>query len=375
MRGVSKRFGDYEAVRSLSLEVRQGEFFFLLGPSGSGKTTTLRLIAGLERPDAGGIYLDGRVVSSLPPDQRKIALVFQNYALFPHKTVFDNVAFGPRMRRWPRSKIGEHVRRYLEMVQLWDLRGRFPGQLSGGQQQRVALARALIVEPSVLLLDEPLSNLDLRLRHHMRSELRQLQRSLGITAVYVTHDQSEALSMADRIAILHEGRLVQVGTPSGIYERPVDPFVASFIGDTNFLTAAVAGETSTHYLLAVETLGAVLRAPKVRPLAAGRPVLVSVRPERLRLRPSTQAEAGDNGGRVPPAAGDPGELLCRGQIEDVLYQGATARYQVRASGGIVLKADVVNGGTEVSLRLGLEVMVYVAGDGLAVLPGQEEAAR
>lgn len=376
MRDVSKRYGDYTAVRGLSLEVRQGEFFFLLGPSGSGKSTTLRLIAGLERPDAGGICLGGRVVNDLPPDRRRTALVFQNYALFPHKTVFDNVAFGPRMKGWPRPVIRERVRHYLDMVQLWDLRGRLPGQLSGGQQQRVALARALIVEPSVLLLDEPLSNLDLRLRHHMRSELRRLQRSLGITAVYVTHDQSEALSMADRIAILHEGRLIQVGTPSEVYESPSDPFVASFLGDTNFLTATVAGEEPEHYLLAVEGLGAVLRAPKTRRLPAGRTVTVSIRPERLRLRPGA---GGDGAGGSPPPGGDggagQGEFLCRGRIEDVYYQGATVRYQVRADGDLVLKVDTVNGPGAASLGVGLGVAVFVSGGGLAVLPEREGVAR
>ncbi len=409
LRNVSKRFGDYRAVQNLSLEVRRGEFYFLLGPSGSGKTTTLRLIAGLERPDEGGVYLDGELVNRVPPDRRKTALVFQNYALFPHRTVFGNVAFGPRMRKWPRSKIRERVRQYLEMVQLWDLRDRWPSQLSGGQQQRVALARALIVEPAVLLLDEPLSNLDLKLRHHMRTELRRLQRSLGITAVYVTHDQGEALGMADRIAVIHGGHLAQVGTPAGIYERPGDPFVAAFIGDTNFLRAGVIEETSSHYRLAVPSLGTVLRGPKARPLAVGQAVLLSVRPERLRLRPDGEVagngagsgtesrapeppddgaleppddgalEPPDGGALEPPDGGLPGtgtgELLCRGRVEDIIYQGAVARYLVRTSGGVVLKADAINRGGEDWYEIGRPVAVYVPGDSLALLPEPAEAPR
>ncbi len=370
LRNVSKRFGDYQAVRDLSLEVRPGEFFFLLGPSGSGKTTTLRVIAGLEKPDGGSVLLDGEEVNDLPPDRRKTGLVFQNYALFPHKTVYQNVAFGPRMRNWPRSEVAGRVRLYLEMVGLWALRERLPSQLSGGQQQRVALARALVIEPAVLLLDEPLSNLDQKLRQHMRSELRRLQRSLGITAVYVTHDQGEALSMADRIAVLDEGRLIQVGSPETIYERPADSFVAAFIGDTNFLEGTVLGETAAHYRVRVPALGEVLSVPKPAPgpvpLAVGWPALLSVRPERLRLSADGKTPGAGETSERPP--GGPPRFLCRGTIEDVVYQGAVARYQVRCGGGVRLRADGVGRGTLALYRAGQEVDVLVDDDSLALLP-------
>jgi len=226
LREVTKRFGRAVAVNQLSLDVRAGEFLTLLGPSGCGKTTTLNIVAGFLDPDEGTIALRGRQVNFLPPFQRDTSMVFQSYALFPHMTNFENVAFGLRMRGVSDGDIKRRVLQSLEQVQLAGLDDRYPRQLSGGQQQRVALARAIVTEPTVLLLDEPLSNLDLKLRESMRLELKALQHRLGLTTIYVTHDQSEALVMSDRIVVMHQGRAEQVGTPLDIYERPATPFVA-----------------------------------------------------------------------------------------------------------------------------------------------------
>ena len=236
-----KVFGEVVAVDHVSLEVRDGEFVTLLGPSGCGKTTTLRCVAGLEVPTSGEIYLGDRLVSSpakgvhVPPERRNMGMVFQSYAVWPHMTVFDNVAYPLKLKKLPREEMRERVNRILELVKLSGLEKRYPHQLSGGQQKRVALARALVMEPEVLLLDEPLSNLDAKLREEMRFELKDLQRKLGVTILYVTHDQAEAMAMSDRIAVMDRGRLRQVGTPVEIYRRPVDSFVAGFIGLANFL--------------------------------------------------------------------------------------------------------------------------------------------
>jgi ABC-type Fe3+/spermidine/putrescine transport system ATPase subunit len=230
LEGIVKRFGRVVALDHVDLEVRSGEIFTLLGPSGCGKTTTLRVIAGFEEPDEGRVLFDGEDVTRLKPYERGTAMVFQNYALWPHMKVFDNVAYGLRIRRLPESEVRRRVKWALEMVGLSGLENRYPHELSGGQQQRVALARALVVEPRVLLLDEPLSNLDAHLRLRMREELVRLQRRLGITTIYVTHDQEEALSISDRIAVMNRGRVEQVGTPEEVYRRPATPFVATFIG-------------------------------------------------------------------------------------------------------------------------------------------------
>mgnify|MGYP000545347899 CR=1 FL=1 len=236
-----KVFGEVVAVDHISLDVGDGEFVTLLGPSGCGKTTTLRCIAGLETPTSGEIYLGDRLVSSpaknvhVPPEKRNMGMVFQSYAVWPHMTVFDNVAYPLKLKKMPKDEIKERVRRILELVKLSGLEQRYPHQLSGGQQQRVALARALVMEPEVLLLDEPLSNLDAKLREEMRFELKDLQRKLGVTIVYVTHDQAEAMAMSDRIAVMNRGKIRQVGTPVEIYRRPADSFVAGFIGLANFL--------------------------------------------------------------------------------------------------------------------------------------------
>jgi iron(III) transport system ATP-binding protein len=293
--GLGRRFGDVSAVSDLNLTIEDGEFLSLLGPSGCGKTTTLRLLAGFLAPDEGRIIVGDRVLSAprsvVPPERRGMSMIFQSYAVWPHKTVFDNVAFGLRLRKRPRGEIAHRVRRMLDLVQLGDLASRYPGELSGGQQQRVALARALVVEPAILLLDEPLSNLDASLREEMRFEIRRLHEDLGITSVYVTHDQSEAMVTSDRIAVMNQGRIEQIGTPEEIYEHPRTQFVASFIGRTNCLSALVVDGQSVRcgsVILAVSSNGAMP--------APGSPVVVSIRPQEIVIDPQrdSRAPGGDN---------------------------------------------------------------------------------
>ncbi len=232
---ITKRFDQAVAVDHVSLDVYRGEFLSFLGPSGCGKTTTLRMIAGFEEPDAGTITVMGEDMTDRPPHKRNLGMVFQNYALFPHMTVFDNVAFGLKMRKVGSSELKRRVAQVLDLVQLTQMHQRYPRQLSGGQQQRVALARAIVIEPYVLLLDEPLSNLDAKLRKAMQTELRDLQRRLGITAIYVTHDQEEAMTVSDRIVVMDHGQIMQIGTPTEVYRKPANEFVAGFIGQVNFI--------------------------------------------------------------------------------------------------------------------------------------------
>jgi len=239
LKDMVKRFGTLEAVSHVSLDIRDGELFTLLGPSGCGKTTILRLIGGFHKPDSGAIYFGDREVSAIPPYERNIGMVFQNYALWPHMTIFDNVAYGLKIKKTPRAQMNERVNRALSLVHLTGLEKRYPGQLSGGQQQRVALARALVLNPDVLLLDEPLSNLDAKIRQQVRTEIRKLQKDLAITAIYVTHDQEEALTLSDRIAVINHGKLQQLGSPRDLYQRPKNPFVADFIGVNNLIAGEV----------------------------------------------------------------------------------------------------------------------------------------
>ena len=283
---VTKRFGRVVALDSVSLVFEDGKFTALLGPSGSGKTTLLYTVAGIYKPTSGRIYFDGEDVTDLPPNKRNVGLVFQNYALYPHMTVYDNIAFPLRLRKMPERKIDERVREIAKLLHIDELLDRYPSQLSGGQQQRVALARALVKEPTVLLLDEPLSNLDALLRIMIRAELKRLQKDLGITTIYVTHDQAEALSMADTVVVIDKGRIQQVDTPQNVYNRPRNLFVASFIGSppSNILTAKVVprGEVAC---IEVEKARLCLegeRAAKLLRLGAGE-VIVAFRPERARL--------------------------------------------------------------------------------------------
>ena len=309
--GLVKRFGDEVAVDGLDLEIGAGEFFSLLGPSGCGKTTTLRLIAGFERPDAGAIHLDGRDLSEVAPHHRPVNTVFQSYALFPFLDVADNVAFGLRYQRAGRQEVHRRVAAALDHVQMDGFAKRKPHQLSGGQQQRVALARALVLEPTVLLLDEPMGALDAKLRKQLQLELRSLQRLVGTTFVYVTHDQEEALTMSDRLAVLHAGRVMQVGTPSEVYSRPANRYVATFLGTTNLFAATVSAIAPDGVVCRVaDTFLSVAKCehdPRV-----GDEVSLMVRPERIEVTPcgapaSGAAPTGAGGsGVVPGGPGSPG---------------------------------------------------------------------
>jgi spermidine/putrescine transport system ATP-binding protein len=322
---VSKRYGDYVAVHEASFDVGRGEFFSMLGPSGCGKTTMLRMIAGFESVTSGVLRLDGVDVSGVPPYRRAVNTVFQNYALFPHLSVFDNIAFGPRIRRLERAELERRVRQMLDVVRLGDFAGRKPGQLSGGQRQRVALARALVNKPSALLLDEPLSALDLELRRQMQIELKRIQREVGITFVFVTHDQEEALTMSDRIAVMRGGRLEQVGTPEEIYDAPASAFVARFIGIANLLPVTVErmdGERATVQLPGGRRGEAVTAG---RRFAAGESAILMVRPERLHL---VTAEPAPDRVALP--------VTC----SDLVFQGAVLRCALRDRAGNELVAHV-----------------------------------
>jgi len=315
LRQVSKRFGDVAAVDNVSLHIAEGEFFSLLGPSGCGKTTTLRMIAGFELPTDGEIFIQGQPMGGTPPYRRHVNTVFQSYALFPHLTVAQNVAFGLQMQGIPKTEIAERVADALRLVRLDTFGQRRPKQLSGGQQQRVALARALINHPAVLLLDEPLGALDLKLRKELQLELRSLQERVGITFVYVTHDQEEALTMSDRIAVFSHGKVLQVGTPTEIYERPSCRFVADFIGETNFLDGRIVeadGQQAT-----VDCDGLLVEGFTPRPISVAAAVTISVRPEKARL--VEQQPAGTT--NVFPV-----------KVERVAYIGSDTRISVTLNG-------------------------------------------
>lgn len=326
---LTKRFGSVTVVDDLSLTIREGEFFSLLGPSGCGKSTTLRMLAGLIQPDDGEIYIGGRRVENVPTHKRGLGMVFQNYALFPHLTVAQNVSFGLEMQGISRREARGRVEEALHLVQLNGLEDRYPRELSGGQQQRVAIARAIVTRPKVLLLDEPLSNLDAKLREHMRIELKLLQTRLGITTIFVTHDQVEALTLSDRLAVMNRGRIEQVGTPREVYDRPVSVFVGNFIGDSNTLVAEVQ-ELSTAGATVRTTGGLVIRVPAEQ-LHPRQSVTVNLRPERLELDPP-QPGAHEN--------------LVDGVIEFVEYRGATVQYHVKAAGERLLVSVVRRDGEQ-----------------------------
>jgi spermidine/putrescine transport system ATP-binding protein len=318
---VSKHYGDFVAVQDVSFEIRRGEFFSMLGPSGCGKTTMLRMIAGFEDVTSGSLKLDGVEQVGVPPYRRHVNTVFQNYALFPHLSVFDNVAFGPRIRQEDRAQLDRRVREMLEVVRLADFAKRMPSQLSGGQRQRVALARALVNKPSALLLDEPLSALDAELRRQMQIELKRIQRDVGITFVFVTHDQEEALTMSDRIAVMSKGKLEQVGTPEQIYDEPETAFVARFIGNANLIPVVVEGATDGVASLRLPggRLGEV--ATGGRSFAPGAQALLMIRPERLEV---TSQE--------PP----PDRLGLPVTCTDLVFQGALLRCALRDASGFEL---------------------------------------
>ncbi len=318
---MTKRFGDVTAVDDLSLEVREGEFFALLGPSGCGKTTTLRMIGGFEEVTAGTVYLGGEDVTDLPPFKRKANTVFQNYALFPHLSVFENIAFGLRRRKTPTAEIRHEVASMLKLVELPGYEERKPNQLSGGQQQRVALARALVNNPQVLLLDEPLGALDLKLRKQMQVELKRIQSEIGITFIFVTHDQDEAMTMSDRIAVMRHGRIEQLGSPEELYERPRTEFVAGFLGVSNLLDGEVTGRDGDLVEIRLAD-GTILRAPGESTNGATN-VQVGVRPEKLRVL----ARGADGTGP------DQGTNSLDGTVLDASYIGVSTQYLVQTTDG------------------------------------------
>jgi spermidine/putrescine transport system ATP-binding protein len=353
--GLRKSFGEVAAVDGIDVGIAAGEFFSLLGPSGCGKTTTLRLIAGFERPDDGKILLDGVDMAATPPHRRKVNTVFQSYALFPHLNVFDNVAFGLRRQRAKRPEIRQRVDAVLEAVRMDGLAERRPAQLSGGQQQRVALARALVLNPSVLLLDEPLGALDAKLRKALQLELKSIQEQFGITFVYVTHDQEEALTMSDRIAVMSDGHVEQIATPAEMYEEPQTVFVADFLGVSNLMRVMVEElePGACHARLG----DFVLRAVRGEVSARGETRVV-IRPERVRIEP--YESAGEN--RIP------------GMVDRVVYLGSSEQLVVRLATGDVVQALVVNDGSPHGLAQGTAVQVHLPAESLRVLPAARVAS-
>lgn len=386
LQNVTKRFGDFVAVDALNLEIGDGEFFSLLGPSGCGKTTTLRMVAGFEQPTVGEIYIMGHPVAGIPAYRRPVNTVFQSYALFPHMTVAQNVAFGLEMQKVSRSEIKRRVSEALDLVRLPQLSERKPGQLSGGQQQRIALARALVNRPEVLLLDEPLGALDLKLRKAMQLELKQIQAEVGITFIYVTHDQEEALTMSDRIAVMNEGVVQQTGAPKEIYEHPSNRFVADFIGETNFVPGRVLtmGEFTS-----VEVAGQPwLASPEGRTLSLNQMVTIAIRPEKITLYPrgpinpaktniDTDELASLFGGEVPSKTIDMGEYLATekdnvvldGHVEEAIYIGTDTRYRVSLAQDVSLFVRMQNYGSRYDLpfQIGEQVYVHWAAENAQIL--------
>jgi putative spermidine/putrescine transport system ATP-binding protein len=319
--GVKKHFGDFVAVENFDLAADRGEFVSFLGPSGCGKTTTLRMIAGFEQPTAGSIVVDGTEITRRPPNRRNVGMVFQAYALFPNMTVADNIGFGLRVRKTPREKMRRKVAELLELIHLPDKGERYPYQLSGGQQQRVALARALAFEPQVLLLDEPLSALDAKIRVALRKEIRTIQRQLGITTVYVTHDQEEALSLSDRVVVMSEGRIEQIGPPADIYNFPATPFVASFVGTLNLIAGRVVEAGTGRLMISGQEIRAAKPTNEARD---GGTVTVAIRPESVEL--------GEGGGAN----------RLRGPVEDISFLGSIVRTRIALDDGATLSLDTFN---------------------------------
>ena len=349
---VTKRFGDFIATNDMSFAIGAGEFFAMLGPSGCGKTTMLRMIAGFEEPTTGTIRLDGQDMAGVPPYRRSVNTVFQNYALFPHLSVFDNVAFGPRMRGDDKGEIEKRVKAMIEIVRLGDLAQRMPSQLSGGQRQRVALARALVNGPKALLLDEPLSALDLELRRQMQIELKRIQRDVGITFIFVTHDQEEAITMSDRIAVMRAGKLEQVGTPEGIYEEPETAFVARFIGHANLLPVTVERANGASAVVALPGGRRAEIATRGGAFSASAPALLMIRPERLEL---CAAEPGTERACMP--------VTCT----DLIYQGAVQRCAIRSAAGDELVAHIETDRPVREARAGAALWAYWDADAVRLL--------
>ena len=340
LEGVVKKFDTFIAVNDITLEAKQGEFLTLLGPSGSGKTTTLRIISGLEFPTRGQVYVNGLPVSNEPAYKRDLGMVFQNYALFPHMTIFENIAFPLKMRKHSRIEVEKKVANALKTVKLQDLGHRYPKQLSGGQQQRIALARALVYEPSVLLMDEPLGALDKKLREEMQLEVKQIQEQFKITTIYVTHDQSEALTMSDRIALMNEGKIEQIGTPSEIYEMPSSKFVADFIGESNFFEGNVI-QLQDQWCKIETQKGLELRARVRNGLEKGQHINLTIRPEKIHV--------------LFDSTGKPN--VFKGKIVEVIYLGDTIKYLVRLDSGDQLIVKSQNNVENLSLHKGGDIFL------------------
>jgi len=355
LENLVKQFGRTMAVDGINLDIMDGEILTLLGPSGCGKTTTLRCIAGFIIPTEGEIYLGDRRVTTLPPDKRDIGFVFQNYALWPHMTVYDNLAFGLRLRRIPKREIKGRVDKALEMVRLGGFAERYPRQLSGGQQQRIALARALVIEPTVLLLDEPLSNLDAQLREEMRFEIRELQKSLGITAVYVTHDQAEALALSDRIAVMNKGLITQMGTPSEIYNQPSNRFVASFIGLSSFVEGTVTQVNGDPTYAVVTTPDQVKIRVLRSNLTPNQKVTMAIRPEYITVKTEATLPA-------PEKAN-----LLEGEVIRAAYLGDVIDYRI-GLGQWILR---VNTPAEQILQPGEKVQLIIPPERVTIIPEME----
>ena len=354
VKNVTKRFGAMAAANDVTLAVEEGELFTLLGPSGCGKTTLLRLIAGFYTPDDGEILFDDRRVNDVPPHERGIGMVFQNYALWPHMTVADNVGYGLKLRKVPGDDIAQRVQAVLEKVKLGGLDKRYPGQLSGGQQQRVALARALVLNPAILLLDEPLSNLDAKIRIQVRAEIRKLQKELGITTIYVTHDQEEALTLSDRIAVFDKGCLLEVGPPKTLYEGPKTRFVADFIGINNQIEGTVTSVDGDRGQVRARTALGEWSATCTNPLEVGSDCVLCIRPENIDLDGPVGASSNTASGQIAFAA----------------YLGNTLRYDVDLGGGVVFKVDVRDPWHHVPLAMGVRVgIAFPAGVTVAIAAG------
>jgi spermidine/putrescine ABC transporter ATP-binding subunit len=357
--GVSKRYGDTVALQDVSLDVADGEFLTLLGPSGSGKTTTLQIVAGFVTPDHGTVVLDGRDLTRVPPHRRNVGMVFQNYALFPHMTVAENVAFPLESRGVPRSETRRRVEEALETVRLGGLDRRLPRQLSGGQQQRVALARAIVFRPPLLLMDEPLGALDKKLRERLQLEIMEISRGLGVTVIYVTHDQEEALFMSHRIAVYHRGRIEQLGTPAQLYERPTSAFVAGFIGDSNMFSGIVDRSSPVPLMRVGER--AIRLDEKALGMLAGQRLTVVVRPERLRVERAGTAVPGTRAARLA------------GRVREAIYLGAMRKYVIDLELGMRAVARVQTGGEADGLAIGAPVEVsWDPSDGVLVA-GEHES--
>jgi spermidine/putrescine transport system ATP-binding protein len=359
---LCKQFGEVTAVNNINLEIGSGEFVTLLGPSGCGKTTTLRMIAGLDMPTSGSVILEEQDFTNIPPEKRPVNMVFQAYALFPHLTIAENIAFGPKIKKWSDKDITQGIQEMLRLVQLEGYEQRRPNQLSGGQSQRVALARALINRPKVLLLDEPLGALDLKLRKAMQLELRNIQQRLGMTFVYVTHDQEEAMVMSDRIVLMDEGKIIQIGTPVEIYNQPANEFASRFIGEANLLDGLITAVEAEFMKINVTDIALIL--PLTAGFSTGDQAIISIRPERVTL--FSQRENGFNLGY---------ENVIPGTVQSAIFLGPLVRYHVCLSNGEIFISDGTAIDGQVSYKVGEEVFVGWDKNNSVVLAAYEKGGQ